>query len=70
MTLEISFDVLKEEPWLVKNDHSYVQGDGVSCGPITCLKLMKIYGFIEVGSIKTIRESACGYRNVVMDMTV
>jgi len=24
MTLEISFDDLKEEPWLVKNEHSYV----------------------------------------------
>ncbi len=36
MTLEISFDDLKEEPWLVKNEHSYVQGDGVSCGPIAC----------------------------------
>jgi len=36
MILEISFDDLKEEPWLVKNEHSYVQGDGVSCGPIAC----------------------------------
>jgi len=67
MTLEISFDDLKEEPWLVKKEHSYVQGDGVSCGPITCLKLMEIYGFIERGSIETIGESARGYRNVVMD---
>ena len=67
MTLEISFDDLKEEPWLVKNEHSYVQGDGVSCGPITCLKLMEIYGFIEVGSIETIGESNRGYCNVVMD---
>jgi len=67
MTLEISFDDLKEEPWLVKNKHSYVQGDGVSCGPTACLKLMEIHGFIEVGSIETIGESASGYRNVVMD---
>jgi len=67
MTLEIRFDDLKEEPWLVKNEHSYVQGDGVSCGPIACLKLLEIYGFIQVGSIETIGESACGYRNVVMD---
>ena len=28
---------------------------------------MKIYGFIKVGSIETIGESARGYRNVVMD---
>jgi hypothetical protein len=67
MTSEISFDDLKEEPWLVKKEHSYVQGDGVSCGPIACLKLMEIYGFIEVGSIETIGESQRGYRHVVMD---
>jgi hypothetical protein len=62
MTLEISFDDLKE-PWHVKNEQSYVQGDGVSCGPIACLKVMEIYGFIPEGSIETIR----GYRHVVMD---
>ncbi len=67
MTLEISFDDLKEEAWLAKNEHSYVQGYGVSCGPIACLKLMEIYGFIKVGSIETIGESAHGYRNGVMD---
>ena len=67
MTLEISFDDLKEEPWLVKNEHSYAQGDGVSCGPIACLKLMQIYGFFKVVSIETIGESARGYWNVVMD---
>jgi len=55
MTLDISFDDSKE------------QGDGVSCGPIACLKLMEIYGFIEAGSIETIGESSSGYRNVVMD---
>ena len=43
-----------------------MQGDGVSCRPIACLKLMKIYGFIEVGSIEMIGESARGYRHVVM----
>ena len=67
MILDISFDDSKEESWLVKNEHSYVQGDGVSCGPIACLKLMEIYGFIKGGSIETIGESARGYRNVVMD---
>jgi len=67
MTLDISFDDSKEESWLVKNEHSYVQGDGVSCGPIACLKLMEIYGFIKGGSIETIGEPARGYRNVVMD---
>ncbi len=28
---------------------------------------MEIYGFLLVGSIETIGESACGYWNVVMD---
>ena len=44
-----------------------MQGDGVSCGPIACLKVMEIYCFLPVGSIETIGESACGYRHVVMD---
>jgi len=44
-----------------------VQGDGVSCGPIACLKLMEISRFIKVGSIERIGEFACGYRHVVMD---
>ncbi len=43
MVLEISFDDLNhQQPWCVENDQSYVQGDGVSCGPIACLKLMEI----------------------------
>jgi hypothetical protein len=44
-----------------QNDQSYVQGDGVSCGPIACLKLVEIYGFIEEGSIARIGESSHGY---------
>ena len=31
------------------------------------MKVMEIYGFIQVGSIETIGESACGYWHVVMD---
>jgi hypothetical protein len=67
MALEIRFDDLKDESWYVQNEQSYVQGDGVSCGPIACLKLMKIYGVFPVGSIETIGESARGYRHAVMD---
>jgi hypothetical protein len=44
-----------------------VEGDGVSCGPIACLKLMEIYGFIEEGSIARIGESSHGYWPIVMD---
>ena len=44
MVLVISFDDLKD-PWQVKNNQSYMQGDGASCGPIACLKVMEMYGF-------------------------
>ncbi len=68
MVLKIFFDALNhQQPWHVKNDLSYVQGDGVSCGPIACLKLMEIYGFVEEGSIARIGESSHGYRPIVMD---
>ncbi len=66
MVLEISFDDSKE-PWHVQNEQSYVQGYGVSCGPIACLNVMEINGFLPVVSIETIGESVCGYRHVVMD---
>ncbi len=68
MVLEISFDDLNhKQPWHVKNDQSYVQGDDVSCGPIASLKLMEIYGSIEEGSIARIGESSHGYWPLVMD---
>jgi hypothetical protein len=44
-----------------------MQGDGVSCGPIACLKILEFYGFIEVASIEKLGESILGYRHVVMD---
>jgi hypothetical protein len=40
LALEIRFDDLKDESWHVQNEQSYVQDDGVCCGPIACLKLM------------------------------
>ena len=45
MALEICFDDSKNESWHVQNEQSYVQCDGVSCGPITCLKLSSPGGF-------------------------
>jgi hypothetical protein len=49
-----------------------IYGAGVFCSRpntnrVTLLKVMEIYGFLRVGSIETIGESACGYRHVVMD---
>ncbi len=66
MLLEICFDDLKE-PWHFQNKQSYMQGDGVSCGPIACLKVMEIYGFLQEGSIERLGESILGYWHVVMD---
>ena len=45
MALEICFDDSKNESWHVQNEQSYMQCDGVSCGPITCLKLSSPGGF-------------------------
>ncbi len=68
MVLEISFDDLNhQQSWCVKNDQSYVQGDGVSCGSIACLTLMEIYGFIKEGSIARMGESSHRYWPLVMD---
>ena len=44
-----------------------MQGDGISCDPIACLKVIEIYGFLPVGSIERIGEFQHGYRHVVMD---
>jgi hypothetical protein len=44
-----------------------VQGDGVSCGPIACLKQMEIYGFNEEGSIARIGGSSHRYQPSVID---
>jgi hypothetical protein len=43
MTLSFEGDGAKTTQWTVINDRSYKQSDGVSCGPIACLKVMEIY---------------------------
>ena len=65
MTMELRFDDMT--PWMVKLDQSYKQSDGINCGPIACLKVMELYGFLEKGSIERIGKSPGGYRHLVMD---
>jgi hypothetical protein len=63
--MELHFDDLT--PWIVELDKSYTQSDGINCGPIACLKVLELYGFLREGSIAHIGDSPGGYRNVVMD---
>ena len=65
ITIVLHFD--DSSPWTVRLDISYRQSDGINCGPIACLKLMELYGFLKEGSIDRIGESPGGYRNAVMD---
>jgi hypothetical protein len=65
ITIVLDFD--DSSPWTVRLDISYRQTDGINCGPIACLKLMELYGFLKEGSIDRIGESPGGYRSAVMD---
>jgi hypothetical protein len=66
MELEICFEETNTH-WLVYNEQAYIQSDGCNCGPIACLKVMEIYGFLKVGSINVIGDSVEGYQPVVLD---
>jgi len=63
--LEIQFG--DEAPWIVENQHFQRQRDGHNCGPIACLKVMEVYGYIEEGQIEVIAQSPGGYRHIVMN---
>ena len=65
MILELHFNDLGD-PWVVSNDISFEQSDGVNCGPLACLKVMEIYGFLG-NSIEDIGKSEGGYRGAVVD---
>ena len=58
MTMALDFD--DSSPWMVQLDRSYRQSDGINCGPIACLKVMELYGFLKEGSIERIGESPSG----------
>ena len=65
MSMQIHFE--DKTPWTVKLDKSLQQNDGNNCGPIACLKVLELYGFLKEGSIESIGESPGGYRDVVLD---
>ena len=63
--LELCFNDLYA-PWIVYNDPIIKQNDGFNCGPIACLKVLELYGFIPTNSIAGIAQKKHGYRGVVM----
>jgi hypothetical protein len=65
MSMQLHFE--DKTPWTVKLDKSLQQNDGNNCGPIACLKVLELYGFLKEGSIESIGESPGGYRDVVLD---
>jgi hypothetical protein len=66
MELEICFEETNTH-WLVCNEQAYIQGDGCNCGPIACLKVMEIYGFVKAGTISVLGDSVEGYRPIILD---
>ncbi len=45
MVLELDFGGMKS-PWIMSNKQFYKQENGWNRGPIACLKIMEIYGWI------------------------
>jgi hypothetical protein len=66
MNLEICFHP-SIEPWIVTNTQTYTQDDDFNCGPIACLKVTEINGFLRNGTIEQIHERGNNYRTVVME---
>ena len=66
IVVEMCFDDLYQL-WIVASDQMLHQQDGINCGPIACLKVLEIYGFIPVNSIDDIGCQKCGYRCIVME---
>ena len=66
MVLEIDFNYSKS-PWLVMNLVTYIQTDGCICGPIACVKVMEIFGFLKDGYIERLGKSMNKCRQTVMN---
>jgi hypothetical protein len=66
MELEVCFEETNTH-LLVNSDRAYIQSDGYNCGPIACLKVMEIYGFLKVGFINVFGVSVEGYQPDVLD---
>jgi len=48
------------------HDPTLVQTNGYNCGPITCIKVMEVFGILEHDSITSIANSDEGFHPVVM----
>ncbi len=59
--IELCFNDLYE-PWVVYNDQIIEQHDGFNCGPIACLKVLELYGFIPTNSIAVQSRKSIGTR--------
>jgi hypothetical protein len=66
MELNICFEETNTH-WLVFNDQAYIPSDGYNCGPIACLRVMEIYGFLEAGAVNVLGDSVEGYQLIVLN---
>ena len=64
--IELCFESGNNSSWIILKDPVLKQHDWFNCGPIACLKVMELYGFLQQNSIELIRHSQYGYRGVVM----
>ena len=64
MLIEIDFDDGKM-PWMIQNKLRCKQVDGHNCGPIACVIIMEIYGWLREGAVNKISNNKGGYRQVV-----
>ena len=64
-TLNIAFG--DEAPWIVSNDVFVRQKDHHNCGPIACLKVMEMFGYIEQGRVDRTVAAVGSYREIVMN---
>ena len=67
VVIELVFDGSPATSWTMSKDRSYKQSDGVSCGPIACLKVMELYGIVPEGEIERMGADIKAYRGAVMD---
>ena len=65
MIIEIDFDN-GNAPWQIQNKLRCKQIDGHNCGPIACVIIMEIYGWLREGAVNKIANNKGGYRTVVM----
>ena len=67
VVIQLVFDGSHATCWTISKDCSCKQSDGVSCGPIACLKVMELYGIVPEGEIERMGTDIKAYRVAVMD---